>query len=365
MEIPLFKIYWDENDIKAVTDALKRGRDWALGPNIEEFEKLIAQYIGTKHAVVFNSGGSALHALLIAYGIGKGDEIIAPSFSFICTANAPLYVGAKPIFADIEEISYGLDPEDVRKKITEKTKAIMPMHYGGAVCLKIKELNSLAKEKGILLIEDAAESFGAKLSGQKVGTFGDAAMFSFCQTKVFTTGEGGCIVTNSDDIYNKLKLTRSYGRDESGLKYVSLGYNFRMSDALAALGISQLKKVDKLINIRREKAEYFTKILSGIKEIAIPQFPSEMFHVFQEYHIRAESRDALKEHLAQKGIGTRISFPPIHLTHYYKNILGYNISLPKTEKIFSETLTLPLCVDLTEQEMDYISQQIKNFYRRP
>lgn len=364
MDIPLFKIYWDEEDIKAVGDALKRGKDWALGPNIEEFERLIAQHIGTKYAVVFNSGGSALHSLLIAYGIGKDDEIIVPSFSFIATANAPLYVGAKPIFADIEEISYGLDIEDVKKKITKKTKAIIPMHYGGAVCLKIKELASLAKEKRILLIEDAAESFGAKLSGQKTGTFGDAAMFSFCQTKVFTTGEGGCIVTNSDDIYNKLKLIRSYSKDESGLKYVSLGYNFRMSDALAALGISQIKKVDKLISIRREKAEYLTKILSGIKQIIIPEFPEKMFHVYQEYHIRAESRDALKKHLTEKGIGTRISFPPIHLTDYYKNILGYNVSLPRTEKIASETLTLPLYVDLTEQEMDYISQQIKNFYTR-
>ena len=365
MEIPLFKIYWDEDDIKAVTDALKRGEDWACGPNIEEFEKLIAQYLGVRYAVVFNSGGSALHALLIAYRIKGGDEIIVPSFSFIATANAALYVGAKPIFADIEEVSYGLDFEDVRKKITDKTKAIMPMHYGGAVCLKIRELASLAKEKGILLIEDAAESFGAGLNGQKAGTFGKAAMFSFCQTKVFTTGEGGCIVTNSEDIYEKLKLIRSYGRDESdkNYNYVSLGYNFRMSDALAALGISQLKKVDKLINIRRKKAEYLTKILSGIKQITIPEFPKEIFHVYQEYHIRAESRDALREYLKEKGINTRISFPPIHLTDYYKNTLGYNISLPVTEKIVSQTLTLPLYPDLSQQEMDYIARQIKTFYQ--
>jgi len=362
MNIPLFKIYWDQDDIEAMTNSLKQGMNWALGPNIEEFERLIAQYFGTKYAIVFNSGGSALHALLIAYGIGKDDEIIVPSFSFIGTANAPLFVKAKPVFADIEEITYGLDLEDVKSKITEKTKAIMPMHYGGTACSKIKELSSLAKEKGILLIEDAAESFGAKLSEQKVGTFGDAAMFSFCQTKVFTTGEGGCIVTNSEEIAKKLKLIRSYGRDETSKQYLSLGYNFRMSDAIASLGISQIKKVDKLINIRREKAQYLTKLLSEIKQITIPEFPLEIFHVYQEYHIRAQSRDALKEHLAQKGIDTRISFPPIHLTHYYKDVLGYNESLPQTEKIFSETLTLPLYPDLTQQEMDYIAQQIKNFY---
>ena len=369
MSIPLFKIYWDQDDIEAMGNSIKQGMNWALGPNIEEFERLIAQYIGTKQAIVFNSGSSALHALLIAYGIGNGDEVIVPSFSFIATANAPLFVKAKPVFADIEDVTYGLDPEDVKSKITSKTKAIIAMHYAGTACLKIKELSSLAKEKGILLIEDAAESFGAKFSprseagqDQKVGTFGDAAMFSFCQTKVFTTGEGGCIVTDSEEIAEKLKLIRSYGRDEATKQYLSLGYNFRMSDAVAALGISQIKKVDKLINIRREKAQYLTKLLSEIKQITIPEFPLEIFHVYQEYHVRAESRDELKEYLTQKGIGTRISFPPIHLTNYYKNILGYNISLPQTEKIFSETLTLPLYPALTQQEMDYIAQQIKNFY---
>jgi len=362
MDIPLFKIYWDQDDIDAMGSSIKQGMNWALGPNIEKFEKLIAQYIGTKHAVVFNSGGSALHALLIAYGIGNGDEVIVPSFSFIATANAPLFVKAKPVFADIEKTTYGLDLDDVKSKITEKTKAIMPMHYGGTVCLKIKELSSLAKEKGILLIEDAAESFGAKLQNQKVGTFGDASMFSFCQTKVFTTGEGGCIVTDSEEIAKKLKLIQSYGRDEVTKNYLCLGYNFRMSDAIAALGVSQIKKVDKLINIRREKAQYLTKLLSEIKQITIPEFPDDIFHVYQEYHIRVQSRDDLKEYLTQKGIGTRISFPPIHLTKYYKDILGYNLSLPETEKISSDTLTLPLYPDLTKEEMDYIAIQIKNFY---
>jgi perosamine synthetase len=362
MKIPLFKIYWDQDDIEAMSNSIKQGMNWALGPNIEEFERLIAQYLGTKYAIVFNSGGSALQALLISHGISKDDEIIVPSFSFIGTANAPLFVKAKPVFADIEDITYGLDLEDVKAKITDKTKAIIPMHYAGTACLKIKELSFLAKEKGILLIEDAAESFGAKLQNQKVGTFGNAAMFSFCQTKVFTTGEGGCIVTDSEEIAKKLKLIRSYGRDETSKQYLSLGYNFRMSDSVAALGVSQIKKVDKLINIRREKAEYYNQILSDIDQITIPKFPDDIFHVYQEYHLRAQSRDALKEHLAQKGIGTRISFPPIHLTHYYKNVLGYDVKLPNTEKIVSETLTLPLYPDLTKEEMDYIAQEIKNFY---
>jgi perosamine synthetase len=368
-KIPLFKIYWDKDDIEAVTGSIERGRDWACGPNIEKFEELISQYIGRKYTVVFNSGTSALHALLIASGLKKDDEVIVPSFSFIATANSPLFIEAKPVFADIEEITYGLDLEDVKRKITPRTKAIIPMHYGGAACLKIKGLASLAKERNILLIEDAAESFGAKLDNEKVGTFGDAAMFSFCQTKVFTTGEGGCIVTDSEDIYKKLKLLRSHGRDEN-MNYLSLGYNFRMPDCIAALGISQIKKIDKLIAIRQEKAKYMAQSLSelDLDDLILPCFPSNLFHVFQEYHIKIrsgeETRNSLKKYLAEKGIGTRVSFPPIHLSYFYKNVLGYTDKLENTERISSQSLTLPLYPNLTEEEMDYIVQEIKNFYVR-
>jgi len=374
-KIPLFKIYWDEEDVKSVSDSVRRGMNWACGPNIEEFEKLIAQYLGVKYVVTFNSGTSALHSVLIAYGIDEGDEVIVPSFTFIATANAVLMVKAKPVFADIEEERYGLDPEDVKKKITSKTKAIIPVHYAGCPA-KIGELKEIAKENNILLIEDAAESFGAKENRKLVGTFGDSAMFSLCQTKVFTAGEGGFIVTNSRDIYEKLKLLRSHGRAETldyfttgdSMDYVCLGYNFRMPDIIAALGVSQLKKVDKLINIRRNHAEYMTKILSGIKEIIIPSFPSNIFHVFQEYYIRVKSgqknRDELKKYLAEKGIGTRISFPPIHKTKFYKETLGYNDKLEKTEEISSRALTLPMYPSLTKEEMDYIAKEIKNFFNR-
>ena len=341
MKIPLFKIYHDKNDIEAVTKSIKRGMNWAVGPNIEKFEKLISKYLNRKYALTFNSGTSALHSVLMAYGIGKGDEVIVPSFTFIATANAVLLVGAKPVFADIEEETYGLDPKDVERKITKKTKAIIPVHYGGCPC-KIKKLKSLAKKHKLLLIEDAAESFGAK----DVGKVGDSAMFSFCQTKVFTTGEGGCIVTDNKSIYEKLKLLRSHGKD-----YVSLGYNFRMSDMVAALGVSQIKKVNKLIKKRRANAKYMTSVLSSL---FIPDLPGS---TYQEYPVRAYKRDALKNYLAKKGIGTRISFPPIHLTPLYKRV-----KLEITERIFSQALSLPMYPDLTKREMDYIAKQVKNFY---
>ncbi|MDO8435951.1 MAG: DegT/DnrJ/EryC1/StrS family aminotransferase [bacterium] len=373
MDIPLFKIYWDEDDVKAVSDSVRRGMNWAAGPNIEKFETLLAEYLGVKFVAAFNSGTSALHSALLAYGIKKDDEVIVPSFTFIATANAVLMVGAKPVFADIEEETYGLDPEDVRKKITSKTKAIIPVHYGGYAC-KIQKLKELAKEHNLLLIEDTAESFGAKENGKLAGTFGDSAMFSLCQTKVFTTGEGGFMVTDSKDIYEKLKLLRSHGRLETAdyftsgefMDYVALGYNFRMPDIIAALGISQLKKVDKLIELRREHAKYLTENLSGIDEIIIPKVPENIFHVYQEYPIKIkagkEARDALKKYLAERGIGTRISFPPIHFTHFYKNVLGYNDKLEVTEKISSQALTLPLYPSLTKGEMDYMAKEIKNFY---
>jgi len=377
MKIPLFKIYWDKDDITAVSKSLKRGMNWAVGPNIEKFENLINKYIGKKYAIVFNSGTSALHALFIVYGIEKGDEVIVPSFSFVATANAPLFVGAKPIFADIEEETYGLDPKDVERKITPKTKLILPMHYGGVICGKIKELQKIAKKHKLLLIEDAAESFGAKLNQEMAGTFGDAAMFSFCQTKVFTTAEGGCIITDSKEIAQKLKLLRSHGRDEGGeyfstgecLGYVGLGYNWRMPDCIAALGISQIKKVKKLIKMRRNKAKYLTKILSrlNLEDIIIPKFPPNIYHVYQEYPIRIKSgektRDNLKNYLSKKGIGTRISFRPIHLTYFYKNILGYRNKLEITERIASQALSLPIYPNLTKKEMDYIVKEIKNFYK--
>ena len=372
-KIPLFKIYWDEEDIKIVNKAIQRGMFWAIGPNIEKFEDMVAQYIGTKYALVFNSGTSALHATLLAYGIGQEDEVIVPSFTFIATANAPLFVGAKPVFADIEEKTYGLDPEDVNRKITPKTKAIMPIHYGGCPCL-IAELRQVAKEHNIILIEDAAESLGATVNGKKVGSFGDAAILSFCSNKVITTGEGGAVVTDSVDTYEKLKLIRSHGRGETAnyfsstdyMDYVTLGYNFRMSDITAALGIAQLKKIDSVIKMRRRNAEMLSAKLSRIVEIEIPLPSDNFFHVYQMYTIKVKDgqakRDAMAAYLAERGIMSKVYFLPVHFTHFYKNELRYDCELPVTERLCKQVLTLPMYPTLTENEIDYIADSIATFF---
>ena len=370
-DIPLFKTYWDEEDIKSVTDVIKRGSYWAAGPEIQEFEERISEYIGIRYVVTFNSGTSALHALLLAYDLKQGDEIIVPSFTFIATANAPLFVDAKPVFAEIEDKTYGLDPEDVKERITKKTKAIIPIHYGGCSCL-IRELKEIAEDYHLLLIEDGAESFGAKIKDKRVGTFGDSAMLSFCQNKVITTGEGGAIVTDSKEVYEKLKLIISHGRLETQdyftsteyMDYVALGYNFRMPTMVAALGLSQLKKIDKIIETRRERAEYLTEKLSKIKEITLPTSLPDYFHVYQMYAIRINEnlRNDLMKYLSDKGIMTKVYFPPVHLTHFYRTKFGYKCGeLPITEEVSDQVLSLPIYPTLTEKEIDHIIEKINKF----
>lgn len=371
-KIPLFKIYWDQEDVKSVVEVMKTGMNWAAGPTIEEFETMLAEYIGTKYCVAFNSGTSALHGALLAHGITEGDQVIVSSFTFIATANAPLFVGAKPVFAEIEDKTYGLDPEDVKERITKKTKALMPIHYGGCPCLYMKELKEVAEDYHLLLIEDAAESLGAKIENDMVGTFGDSGMISFCQNKVITTGEGGVVVTNSKKMYEKLRLLVSHGRSENKTyfssagkpDYVSLGYNFRMPTLSAALGVSQLKKIKRITEMRREVAVYYTSDLARIDGVKPPVPPEGFFHVYQMYTIEVDDRlrDKLKDHLAHKGILSKVYFDPIHLTTFYRKEFGFKEGdLPVTEEISKRVLTLPLYPMLKKEQVNYVVESIKNF----
>jgi perosamine synthetase len=370
-KIPLFKILWDEEDVENVGREIKSGMNWAVGPNVEKFEKMIAEYIGTDYATVFNSGTSALHSILLAHGIGKGDEVIVPSFTFIATANSPMFVGAKPVFADIEEDTLGLDPESVKKKITDKTRAILPIHYGGCPC-KIRELREIADANDLLLIEDAAEAMGASIDNKKVGTFGDSAVLSFCQNKIITTGEGGAVVTDSRDIYEKLLLIRSHGRLETGdyfssaglFDYIDLGYNFRMSNITAALGISQIKKADMVIGMRQKNSEYLTQRIMEETDKIKPMFSLDGYnHVHQLFTIIAEQRDDLISYLKAKDIIAKIYFDPVHLSHFYREKLGYNCDLPVTEEMAKRTITLPMYPSLSRDEMDFMAETIGKFYR--
>ena len=372
-KIPLYKIYTDDEDVNLITKIIKRGNNWAVGPEIEQFEKAISNYVGTDYCVSLNSGTSALHAAFLSYGIKENDEIIVPSFSFISTANSVLFVNAKPVFADIENSTFGLDPNSIQEKISSKTKAIVPMDYGGLSC-NIFEIQKIAEEKKLLLIEDAAESLGASISGKKVGSTSDSSIFSFCGNKVLTTGEGGALVTNSKQIYDKVKLIRSHGRQNnsdyfnnpSDSNYIELGYNWRMSSITAALGISQLSKLDKIISRRQNNANYITSKLSKIPQIETPIVPNGQNHVYQMYVIKLQNqeiRDKLHDFLIKKRIFSKVYFNPIHLTDFYKMKFGYKAnSLPVTEQISQQVLTLPLYPNMEDGEKEYLINSIAEFF---
>jgi len=370
-KIPLYKVDWDKEDVKTVTDVIKRGMDWAIGPEIEEFEQSLANYHDSKYCVVFNSGTSAGHAALLSLNLKPSSEIIVPSFTFIATANWPLMVGTKPIFSEIEEETLGMDPSYLDSIISKKTKVIMPIHYGGMPC-KIIEIKKFAEQHKLILIEDSAESIGSTIGNKKTGSFGDMSILSFAGNKVLTTGEGGAVIVNSKKLYEKLKLIRSHGRQTNlnyfqtnkTPKYISLGYNWRMSSMTAALGISQLSKIDKLISKRRKNAQYLSSKLNKHSKIILPFDSKNHKSVFQLYTIRITGknlRDNLMAFLEKRGIMSKIFFEPVHLSKFYSKNMNKKISLPVTEKISQQVLTLPMYPSLTKDEINFISDSIDEF----
>ncbi|WP_343089275.1 DegT/DnrJ/EryC1/StrS family aminotransferase [Methanocalculus natronophilus] len=368
--IPLFKMYYDEDDIESVSAALRSGMNWAVGSDVTSFENELAEYIGTRYCLTFNSGTSALHTALLAHGIGAGDEVIVPSFTFIATANAPLFVGARPVFADIEETTLGLDPDSVLEQITPRTRVLMPVHYGGCPCM-IRELREIADDHNLILIEDAAEALGASIEGKKVGSYGDSSMLSFCQNKVITTGEGGALVTDDRDLYERSKLIRSHGRLETAdyfsscvsMDYITLGYNFRLSNIAAALGRAQLRKVDQIIAMRKAIAGLYTTLLQEkVPEISVMSPPDGYMHVNQLFSVRVPQRDGLMKYLAEQGIMSKIYFDPVHLTQHYRSLPGYDVSLPITETVTGDILSLPIYPGMPEEEVIRVVDTMAEYY---
>ena len=371
MKIPLYKIFWDESDADAVAEAVRKGSDWAIGPNIAEFERIVSEYLGRKYCVAFNSGTSALHAALLALDVGSGAEVVVPSFTFIATANSALFVGAKPVFADIEADAYGLDPRSVENAITKKTRAVIPIHYGGGAC-KIEELRDLADRHRLALVEDAAESLGSSTSTGKVGSFGDVAILSFCGNKVMTCGEGGMATTDSRDTYERLKLVRSHGRLETEnyftsakiFDYVTLGYNWRMSNITAALAISQFRKLDKMAAMRRAHAELMSKQLTQSSLITTPRAAGHEQHVYQMYTIRLQNnrlREGLRSHLVKRDISAKVYFDPVHHTSYYQKLGFQDVLLPVTDRLSKEVLTLPIYPSMTSEERGYVVSNVLEY----
>ena len=372
-KIPLYKINHNKDDEIFVSKVIRRNMGWAIGPEINKFEKNLAEYVGTKFCISFNSGTSALHASLLSIGLKSNQEIIVPSFTFIATANSVLMAGGIPHFVDIEKENYGLDPVQTEHSISKNVKAIMPVHYAGLPC-KINELRNIADKKKIYLIEDAAESLGSTTNKKMIGTFGDLSVLSFAPNKIITTGEGGAVLTNSKTLYEKLKLIRSHGRLETSNyfssslkpKYVTLGYNWRMPSMIAALGLSQLNRIEKLINMRRKNAHFISNKLKKFSEITLPTEPKHEKHVFQLYSIllpNFKQRNSLMAFLVKKGIMTKVYFEPIHTTQFYKKVNFKKSELKNTLEISNRIISLPIYPDLTQNELQYIVDSISNFFK--
>lgn len=357
MKIPITIPSFTKEEEIAISNVLKSG--WVMqGPKVEEFEKMIATYVGVKYAVAVSSGTTALHLALLALGIGDGDEVIVPSFSFIASANSILYTGAKPVFVDIDSKTYNLDPKDIERKITQKTKAIMVVHQVGLPA-EMDEIMNIAKRKKLLVIEDAACSLGATYKGKQTGSIGDIACFSFHPRKNITTSEGGIITTNSFKVSELLKSLRNHGvvKKNNIEKYLYLGYNYRMTDICAALGLVQFKKFNIILKRKRDLAEKYNRAFSDTKNIITPFTPSQSVHTYQSYVVRIKggkkNRDRIMRGLEENGIACRASIMAIHREPVYVNMLG-KISLPETESANDEGIIIPLYEKMTNKEQQFI-----------
>lgn len=363
MNIPMSSAEIDESDVQAVLEVLRSGR-LALGPKTEEFERLVAEYVGVKHAVAVSSGTAGLHLIVRALGIGAGDEVLVPSFTFAASVNVLLYEGATPVFVDIEPETYNLNPADVERKITPRTKVVMVVDVFGHPA-EWDELIQIANQYGLLLMDDCCEAIGAQYKGQMLGRFGVAGAFAFYPNKQMTTGEGGILVTDRDDLAQSFRSLRNQGRDEMGawLEHPRLGYNYRIDEMSAALGVSQIKRLETFIQKRERVAQMYNERLNGLDWVRTPVVKSHVRMSWFVYVVQlAEGldRNRVMAAMESRGVPVRGYFNPIHLQPYIREQLGTSEGwLPITESVAKRTLALPFHNNLNEEQVDYVVEMLK------
>lgn len=366
--IPYGRQTIEEDDIQAVVDVL-RSDYLTTGPSIAEFEKAVCDYTGAKYAVAISNGTAALHAACFAAGIGPGDEVITTPITFAASANCVLYCGGRPVFADIDPETYNIDVEDIERKITDKTKAIIPVHLAGQPC-DMDAIHQLARKHGLIVIEDGAHALGSEYKGQKIGGLSDMTTFSFHPVKPVTTGEGGMIMTNDEALYQRLKLFRSHGitrepdlltRNDGSWFYqqLDLGYNYRITDIQCALGVSQMKKLDRFLARRREIARRYDRAFSQIDGITIPKQLENTNSGWHLYIIQVENRKEVFENLRDKGIGVNVHYIPVYYHPYYQEHGYENVSCPVAEQVYQHIISLPIFPGLTDEQQDYVIEQVK------
>jgi len=357
----------DESDIEAVVEVLRSGR-LALGPRAEEFERLVCEYIGVEHAVAVSSGTAALHMMVQALGIGPGDEVLVPSFTFAASVNVILYVGATPVFVDIDPETYCLDTQDLERKISPRTKAVLAVDAFGHPA-EWDTILEIAGRHGLRVIDDSCEALGAEYRGKKVGQFGDAAAFAFYPNKQITTGEGGIIVTSDEEIARLCRSMRNQGRGEMGawLYHERLGFNYRMDEMSAALGVSQLKRIETFLAKREQVARWYGERLAGLDWVRPPLVKSYVkmsWFVYVVTLAEGIERDAVMRSLEEQGIPTRGYFSPIHLQPYIRERFGIRErELLVTESVARRTIALPFHNHLSEAEVDLVVGALENAVR--
>jgi UDP-4-amino-4,6-dideoxy-N-acetyl-beta-L-altrosamine transaminase len=369
--IPYGKQWIDDDDINEVVNVLKS--DWiTTGPKILEFERKICEYIGCNYAVAVNSGTSALDIAVQCLELPKGSEIITTPLTFVADSNAIIYNNLVPVFADIKGNTFNINPEDIRKKITEKTRAILYVDYAGQPC-EIKEIKEIAEEHNLFLIEDACHALGAEYHGKRVGNFADVTVFSFHPVKHITTGEGGMVVTNNENLHKKICMLRNHGIDKSTMErfgekasYVYdmklLGRNYRMTDFQAALGISQLKKLESFIKRRQEIAKIYNEEFEDTPEITTPFVKPHVRHVWHIYTplLNSIERDAFFERMRAKEIGVNVHYIPIYKHSFYKKNFSIDEkNFPVTEDVFRRIITLPIFPKMTNENIETVITSVK------
>jgi perosamine synthetase len=372
-KLPLTRPLIDSAEERAVLRVLRSG--WLVqGPVVTEFERVVAAYVGAQHGIATSSCTTALHLALLLLGVGPGDEVIVPSFTFIATANAVRYVGATPVFADVEEDTFTLDPRSVASVITPRTRCIVPVHQLG-IAADLDPLAELARGRGLALLEDAAPALGAVYKGRRVGGLGYTACFSFHPRKVITTGEGGMILTDRADLARRARELRAHGMSVSDLdrhtaarviieEYPAVGYNYRMSDLHAAVGVEQIKKLDEVLAARRTAAARYHEGLQGVEWLSLPPSPPDRPHTYQSYMVRLQpgapkTRDRIMQELLEAGIPSRRGVMAIHLEPSYRGRFP-SAPLPVTERAARDTLLLPIYASMTDSEQQLVIHNLRS-----
>jgi dTDP-4-amino-4,6-dideoxygalactose transaminase len=355
-----------------------RSRWLSTGPVTERFERAFSEYLGGGDAVAVSSGTAALHLALAGLGIKEGDEVILPSLTFVATANAVLYAGGKPIFADIMKVDeFNISPQDIEKKVTKNTKAIVVMHYGGYPC-DMKAISGIAKRHGLYVIEDAAHAPGADYHGKRCGLIGDVGCFSFFSNKNLVTGEGGMVVTRNGAWAERMRRMRSHGMSAlswdkyrghfSSYDIPDLGYNFRTTEIQSALGLVQLKKLDRNNDKRKKLVGIYREELQGVKGLSLPFLKfkgNPSYHLFPILLARTISRNKIMERLKEFGIQVSVHYPPVHLFSLYRKKFGYKMGmLPKTEEVSRREMTLPLHPRMKQEDVKWIVKKVKEVMGR-